>query len=161
VFGYQRRTEALLDHLGQRWRFNGNVNILAGADLAGRTVDPGEMVSYLSGSFQSIYVRDSEELRRRLDRLDERRDPDGRFRVNDFFCYEGTWRETLEALLWRSDAVLMDLRGFTEGNSGCIFELEKLVERRSWPLRIDRTERNRRFVSPRCRSIPVASCRVF
>jgi hypothetical protein len=128
VFGYQRRTEALLDHLGQRWRFNGNVNILAGADLAGRTVDPGEMVSYLSGSFQSIYVRDSEELRRRLDRLDERRDPDGRFRVNDFFCYEGTWRETLEALLWRSDAVLMDLRGFTEGNSGCIFELEKLVE---------------------------------
>jgi nucleoside 2-deoxyribosyltransferase len=34
---------------------------------------------------------------------------------------------TLEALLARSDIVLMDLRGFSRANRGCVFELQKLV----------------------------------
>jgi hypothetical protein len=59
--------------------------------------------------------------------MDETCDPDGRFRVTEFFCHENTWSSTLAALLGRSDAILMDLRGFSEKNSGCIFELHQLI----------------------------------
>lgn len=128
VFGYQRRTEQLFDAIGQRWRLEGSVNMIAGADLAGRTIDPGDIVSFAGGQLHDQFVQDGGDLRRRLDSLDEIRDPDGRFRVNEFFCYDDTWRPTLESLLLRSDAVLMDLRGFTRDNSGCLFELQKLVQ---------------------------------
>ena len=39
VFGYRARTEALLDRVAQRWRFDGPVQLVAGIDLATRTVD--------------------------------------------------------------------------------------------------------------------------
>jgi hypothetical protein len=65
----------------------------------------------------------------RLDRLDFRPDPDGRFRINEVYCHERTWRPALEALLDATDTVLMDLRSFCENNAGCIFELEQLVRR--------------------------------
>jgi hypothetical protein len=128
VFGYQSRTEQLFDAIGQRWRLEGSVNMIAGADLAGRTIDPGDIVSFAGGRLHDQFVQDGGDLRRRLDGLDEMRDPDGRFRVNEFFCHDDTWRPTLESLLLRSDAVLMDLRGFTRDNSGCVFELQKLAQ---------------------------------
>ena len=59
--------------------------------------------------------------------MDDLRDPDGRFRITEFFCHQNTWTDTLAALLGRSDAILMDLRGFSEKNSGCIFELHQLA----------------------------------
>jgi hypothetical protein len=74
-----------------------------------------------------VYVSSLEELPERLQRLDVGRDPDGRFRVNDLYCVDGTWRETLQQLLPLSDVVVMDLRGFSTMNSGCMFELEQLV----------------------------------
>ena len=128
VFGYQRRTEKLFDAIGQRWRLEGSVNMIAGADLAGRTIDPGDIVSFAGGGLHDQFVQNGGDLQRRLDSLDETRDPDGRFRVNEFFCHDDTWRPTLEWLLLSSDAVLMDLRGFTRDNSGCLFELQKLVQ---------------------------------
>ena len=78
---------------------------------------------------------DRGDLERRLAALDEDRDPDGRFRVNEFLCHDDTWQGTLESLLLRSDVVLMDLRGFSTVNSGCLFELQKLAEQR----RLERT----------------------
>jgi hypothetical protein len=65
----------------------------------------------------------------RLARLDLRTDPDGRFRINEVYCHENTWRPTLEALLDATDIVLMDLRSFAASNAGCVFELEQLVSR--------------------------------
>jgi hypothetical protein len=75
-------------------------------------------------------VSGREHLEQRLRSLDEARDPDGRFRVNEFLCHDDTWQGTLESLLLRSEAVLMDLRGFTHANSGCLYELGKLAEHR-------------------------------
>ena len=57
------------------------------------------------------------------------RDPDGRFRVNEVYCRDDTWRPTLQALLDTTDTVLMDLRSFSSVNAGCVFELEQLVSR--------------------------------
>ena len=111
------------------WRRRGNVNLIAGTDLADRTIDPGDILASLGGELREQFVRDRADLERRLAALDERRDPDGRFRVNDFFCFDDTWRPTLEALLERVDVVLMDLRGVSRQNAGCLFEMQKLAER--------------------------------
>ena len=62
-------------------------------------------------------------------RLDFRPDPDGRFRINEVYCHDNTWRRTLEALLDGTDRVLMDLRNFSAHNAGCRFELEQIVRR--------------------------------
>jgi hypothetical protein len=129
VFGYQARTESLFDRVAQTWRFHGPVQLIAGVDLAMRTVDPGDVLTLLDGRLAELYVRAPQEVVERLERLDFGADPDGRFRINEVYCHADTWKAMLEALLDTTDAVLMDLRSFTAGNSGCIFELEQLVRR--------------------------------
>jgi hypothetical protein len=56
------------------------------------------------------------------------RDGDGRFRVNEVYCLNDTWKPMLQALLSVTDLVVMDLRSFSQHNSGCRFELEQLVQ---------------------------------
>ncbi|HEY7288150.1 MAG TPA: hypothetical protein VH497_22035 [Vicinamibacterales bacterium] len=131
VFGYQARTESLFDRVAQTWRFHGPVQLIAGADLTMRTTDPGDLLALLGGHLADSYVAATDEIGSRLGRLDLRPDPDGRFRVNEVYCRDNTWRPTLEALLDSSDTVLMDLRSFSTSNAGCIFELEQLVRRLS------------------------------
>jgi hypothetical protein len=128
VFGFRRRTERLFDAVGERWRLTGSVQMIGGTDVAGRTLDPGDVVGFVGGHLREQFVSGREHLERRLRGLDEARDPDGRFRVNEFLCHDDTWQGTLESLLLRSEAVLMDLRGFTHANSGCLYELGKLAE---------------------------------
>lgn len=129
VFGFQRRTEKLFDAVGERWRLDGSVKLIAGADLAMRMIDPGDFIAFVGGRVKHMFVRSGGDLAQRLQRLDETRDPDGRFRVSEFFCHDDTWRPTVVALALRSDVVLMDLRGFSRDNSGCLYELDQLVER--------------------------------
>jgi hypothetical protein len=129
VFGYRSRTESLFDRVAQQWRFHGPVLLIAGADLARRTVDPADMLAFIRGRLAEQYVATRDEVSDRLARLDLQRDPDGRFRVSELYCRSDTWQPTLQALLDASDAVMMDLRSFSERNAGCIFELEQLIMR--------------------------------
>jgi hypothetical protein len=126
VFGHQARTERLFDTVAAHWRFSGPVAMIAGADLALRSVDVDEALAFAHGEIESGYIADRAGLDRRLERLQGRTDPDGRYRVEEFFCFDDTWRATLQALLGRCRIVLMDLRGFTSDNAGCVFELEQL-----------------------------------
>ena len=66
-------------------------------------------------------------LDRRMLEIDMAPDLDGRFRVNEFFCYDNVWRQTFLRLAKSSSAVLMDLRGFSRAHAGLCFELEALV----------------------------------
>ena len=127
VFGFQRRTERLFDIIAQRWRLIGNVRLIGARDLAMRTIDPSDVVGFIGGRLRRQFVRDGADLEQRLSRLEETPDPDGRFQIDKFFCHDNTWRPTLQALLARSDVVLMDLRGFSASNQGCRFELGQLV----------------------------------
>jgi hypothetical protein len=129
VFGYQARTETLFDRVAQQWRFHGPVQLIAGVDLAMRTVDPGDMLAFVGGRLDERYVATAGESGRHVSKLDMQRDPDGRFRVNEVYCRDDTWRPTLEALLDITDTVLMDLRSFSSVNAGCAFELEQVVSR--------------------------------
>ena len=47
--------------------------------------------------------------------------------MNDYFCYDDTWKMVLLRLVHESDAVLMDLRGFSRSNAGCVFEIQELA----------------------------------
>jgi hypothetical protein len=129
VFGYQTRTESLFDRVAQAWRFRGPVQLIAGVDLAMRTVDPGDLLALLNGQLPELYVRDPRDVAQRVARLDLQPDPDGRFRINEVYCHDTTWRPALEAVLDATDTVLMDVRSFSGHNAGCIFELEQLTRR--------------------------------
>ena len=89
------------------------------------------MFRFLTFRFHSVDVRDPADLEQRLAKLDCAPDPDGRYRVNDFFCFDDTWKVTFTALLHRSDAVLLDLSGFGTANAGVSFELGHLLGSRA------------------------------
>jgi hypothetical protein len=126
VFGHQARTERLFDAVAAQWRFTGPVTMIAGADLALRSIDVDEALAFAHGEIEAGYIADREGLARRLHGLRGQVDPDGRYRIAAFFCFDDTWRATLQSLLVNARVVLMDLRGFDQDNTGCVFELEQL-----------------------------------
>ncbi len=128
VFGHDHRTERLLDGITRRWRCIGPIYLIAGRDLAMRNIDPQDFYMFLSGRLSRAFVRDKVDLVARLDALDRNPDPDGRYRINQFFCHRDTWKGVLNGLVERSTAVLMDLRGFNAARQGCQYELTRLGE---------------------------------
>jgi hypothetical protein len=129
TFGFQKRTEKLFDAIGQRWRFQGSVLMIAGTDLATRSINPADYLRFLSRRFRDRFIRTDADLQRNLERLDDRPDPDGRYRINELFCDDNAWQKAAVALLDRADVVLMDLRGLGPKKQGSLFELQQLVER--------------------------------
>ncbi|QTF94205.1 hypothetical protein [Halomonas sp. BM-2019] len=128
VFGFRRRSEHLLDELGLRWRYAGSVQLIAGPDLATANLEPHEFLEFLGGRLERGFIKDAGDLEQRLREMDLAPDPDGRFRINEFFCHDDTWRLALKRLAAESDGVLMDLRGFSPANRGCLYELRQLLE---------------------------------
>ena len=128
--------------IGRSWRHIGSIQLIAGPDLALANLEPHEFIDFVSGRLSREFISNATDLRERMDQAQGRPDPDGRFRVNEFFCHDDTWRATLQALARSSDAVLMDLRGFSRDRSGCIYELGQLLELvplRHITLLVDRT----------------------
>ena len=54
---------------------------------------------------------------------------DARYPINPVYCYTTAWQHAVRRLAPDSDAILMDLRGFTWKDRGCVFELTWLVQR--------------------------------
>lgn len=128
VFGFRARSEHLLAELAQQWRYVGNVHLIAAPDLASATLEPHEFLNYARGRLDRAFIKGPEDLDDRLRQVDESPDPDGRFRIQGYYCHDDTWRMTLKRLAVHSDAVLMDLRGFGPNNQGCTYELYQLVD---------------------------------
>ena len=127
VFGSPGRSARLLAHIGMRWRTVGPIHLIAGSDTAITNLDLSEVFRFLTFRLRSVYVQDAADLERRLEKLDCAPDPDGRYRVNDYFCFDDTWKATFTELLNRSDAILLDLSGFGSKNAGVAFELGRLL----------------------------------
>ena len=127
VFSLGRRSEQLFSVLGMHWRHVGSIQLIAGPDLATTTIEPHEFLDFLRRKLARRFIDGPETLELRLSEMDVVPDQDGRFRVNDFFCYEDTWKMVLSRLVSESDAVLMDLRGFSPQNAGCRFEINELI----------------------------------
>lgn len=116
----------LFDHVVQRWRLIGPVLLITAADLASRTIEPHELVAFVEGRLHNRYISTATQLQTQLDQIQDQPDHDGRWRVHEFCCYANSWKQSLDALLSRSDVVLMDLRGFSSRNAGCRHELHRI-----------------------------------
>jgi hypothetical protein len=127
VFSLGKRSEILFDAVTKHWRYAGNVRLIAGTDLALSTVAPHQFLAFVSGKLNQLFIRNEAVIDRRLTEIDTRRDADGRFRINDFFCHADTWQSVLSRLLKSTDVVLMDLRNLKENNAGCVFEIKELL----------------------------------
>lgn len=128
VFSLGRRSERLINEVARYWRYIGSVQMITGPDLARSTVQPHQFLDFLSGKLARHFVRDRASIERAIADQDRAPDPDGRFRINNIFCHADSWQEALRVLTRDNDRVLMDLRRFSETNTGCRYELQYLVE---------------------------------
>jgi hypothetical protein len=128
VFGHAARVRGLTDQVGHTWRHVGPINMIGGTDLATAFLEPDELMGFLGGRLRQGFIAGPADLAARMEGLDEKRDPDGRYRINEFFCHDNTWRATVHALAPRGAVVLMDLRGFGKANRGCEFEIGMLLD---------------------------------
>ncbi len=128
VFGTRRRSEPLFDLLATRWRYAGNIALIAGPDLATSTLDLHDFLDFVSGRLRRNFIHSQQDLDRRIAAIDHGPDPDGRFRIDSLFCAAEAWRFAVARLMGDADAVLMDLRGFSAKNSGCVYELRALAK---------------------------------
>jgi hypothetical protein len=128
VFGSSSRSEKLFDLLAARWRYAGSIHLISATDVARARFEPDEFLDFLSGRLSSAYINADADLDRRLAGLRLRPDPDGRYRVSEFFCRVNTWQKTVTRLMAQNDLVAMDLRGFTSERKGSIFELGTLID---------------------------------
>jgi hypothetical protein len=129
VFKPSQRSEGFADRLLARWRFVGPVWLIAGPDLAGAFMEPDEFFAWLRRRLHERFVAEPAQVEERIAALDNRRDPDGRFRTSELFCADSTWRGVVLALIERADVVLLDLREFTPQRAGTHFELVQLLKR--------------------------------
>ena len=91
VFSLGKRSEILFENVAQRWRYLGNVQLIAGTDLAASTVAPHQFMSFVSGNLKHLFINNEQDINRSIQEKDERPDADGRFRINDFLCRKDTW----------------------------------------------------------------------
>ena len=126
VFALGRRSEGLYDAVGKHWRTAGSIQMIAGPDLATSTVEPHEFLDFLTGKLARRFIDSGQTLDLRIEQMDLDPDSDARYRVTEFFCHDDTWKITLGRLADASDAVLMDLRSFSQNNAGCVFEINEL-----------------------------------
>jgi hypothetical protein len=110
------------------WLRGGAIAMIAGPDLVTSAVEPHEFLGFLSGKLGRTFVGDDADLARRVAAMDSQPDPDGRYRIAEFFCRADTWQPTMRRLIADSDAVLMDLRSFGPSNQGCVYELGRLLD---------------------------------
>lgn len=130
VFRRDAAVEALFDAVTERWRATGNTVLIAGTDLVSRTLDADDLFVFLSRRLGERFIRQPDDIPRRLAEFDLAADHDGRYRINECYCGDATWQGALQALLAHSNAVLMDLRDFRAENGGCRFELGELARAR-------------------------------
>lgn len=128
TFRRRGRSERLLLDVGRHWRYLGTVQLIAGPDLASASMEPHELLDFVRGRLSRRFVADAQDLEARLRDRDDRRDPDGRFRFEEYFCHDDTWRMTVQRLAQQSAVVLLDVRGFTGDNRGITYELATMVD---------------------------------
>jgi hypothetical protein len=128
VFQRDVQARSLFDQVVERWRLSGNTVMIAGTDLADRTLDADDIFQFLDKKLAQRFIVNPSDVARRIDAFDMAADIDGRYRVNECYCHDTTWQDALRALVRDSDVVLMDLRGFQARNAGCRYELVTLAQ---------------------------------
>jgi len=127
VFRQDANVQDLFDRVIERWRLTGNTVLIAGTDLAERTIDADDIFTFLDHRLAERFIHHPEQIALRLGNFEWRPDAEGRYRVNECYCHDTTWQQALAELMKVSDVVLMDLRNFVAANQGCVYELQTLA----------------------------------
>lgn len=128
VFGFQTRQGELHRVVLNAWRQQGPVALIGAPDSALDTLDPPELFAFVTGRLKTLFISDATVVQRELARP-QTRASDGLYKVDDFYCFADTWQPSVQTLIDASERVVMDLRGFSAQNMGCIFEIEQLLQR--------------------------------
>jgi len=128
VFALGRESERFFDRFSTWWLRHGSIRLIAGPDLVTRTVSPRQFLDFVSGRHRQRFVTSPGDAVERIRTQDTLPDPDGRYRVTEFFCHADTWQTAVRLLAQDSDAVLMDLRGFSPAHQGCRWEIGQLLD---------------------------------
>jgi hypothetical protein len=127
VFDKTGRAPRLLDRLQTQWRLIGPVWQIGGPDLASMNVSLFENTMFLAGRLHELFLSGAVpvgQLERRLRRLPGQ---DGRWGIDEVFCFNTAWRRTVDHLMTMSDAILIDVRGVTPDRAGIRDELMLLA----------------------------------
>jgi hypothetical protein len=116
----------LLDFV-RPWLACGPVVHLEGYDSVVRSAEAQEALAL--DQLDKVLVATPEDLVQRLAMLSASPDGTGLYRRQAFQCIGSVWRDAIQALLARGDAVLMDLSGLGSGDAGCAYELGLLLDR--------------------------------
>jgi len=128
VFALGRRSERLFSVLQRAWLRQGSIAMIAGPDLAASALEPQKAVQFMLGNLREQFVGNAAQLDDRFRSMDRFALPDGRYRINEFYCHANMWQRVMQRLVAESDVVLMDLRSFSPKNQGCVFELAQLID---------------------------------
>jgi hypothetical protein len=129
VFGRAHEREELLDHLNDTWRCLGAIDLLAATDVASRTLQSSMLEAFLLlRSDEQFLSKQNADVR--LKHRPARIEGDVRYPVNAVYCYPAAWQTAVTHLARHTSAVLMDVRGFTSRNQGCVWELNFLLHQK-------------------------------
>jgi len=125
AFSRSSTSERSFRAIAKAWRHVGSIALITGPDFATFTIEPHELLDFVSGRLSKHFIGHASELGTR-ELIDERRDPDGRFRISELFCRGNAWRAVFHYLLANTDVVLADVRGLSPATPGIRFEIEQL-----------------------------------
>lgn len=128
VFARNRDAEILFKAITHQWRFIGPVLGIGGPDIATAYIEPIDFLQFLG--FRSIrqFIKTKIEITQSIQDLDNKTDPDGRFRINNFYCNADTWKQTVSELFPQCSTILIDVRHFNPNNKGVLFEIEQMIQ---------------------------------
>lgn len=127
VFSKDNRRHSLLDELQARWRFVGAVHQIGGPDMVAMNVDPHESAMFLGNRIHELFLPEAITLPQLQARLHTWPDHEGRYRINEVFCFNTAWRRTVEQLMQLSDVIVLDLRELTARREGTGYEISRLA----------------------------------
>ena len=127
VFSADRRAERMLDALQRRWQLVGPVLEIGGPDLAKLNLDLREVLKLFGSRLPELLHSSGLSDAELASGLDLAMDREGRFRVNEVFCFDSSWKTMAERLMHISDAILLDLRGFNPKREGTTHEVLRLA----------------------------------
>jgi hypothetical protein len=109
VFADKGPVSDLFYAVSRHWRHIGPMVTIGAWDLADVTIEPDTVTTYLRGKLHELFVRDPAAVRR-LEASVLQRDPRGRFRCQQLFCFDDVWKPTVKRLIGISSIVVVDLR---------------------------------------------------
>jgi len=127
VFSKDHKAERLLDAIQSRWQLAGPVLEIAGPDLAKLNLDLAEFIHLVTFKLHDLFQPGEASPEALAAALDLALDHEGRFRVNEVFCFDTSWRGVVEQMMGLADVVLLDLRGFTDQRRGTAHEVHRLA----------------------------------